>query len=320
VTARTLSLGLIGARGFTGRELLTLLSRHPRIAVAFATSRDLAGRRVAEEAPESGSALVFEDLAPEASAARPVDAFILALPNGKSDAYVTAIRARQPGTLIVDLSADHRFDDAWVYGQPERNRAAITGARLIANPGCYATALQLAVEPLLPAIGGAVHAFGVSGYSGAGTTHSPRNDPKRLADNILPYALVDHLHEREVSHQLRSEISFSPHVAPFFRGISVTISAKLAAPRTRAELMGLLVERYRGEPLVRVGEEVPTASDVRGRHEVRIGGLEVSKDGRRVGVVSAIDNLLGGAATTAVRNLNLALGMNELEGLSAWLG
>jgi N-acetyl-gamma-glutamyl-phosphate reductase len=319
VTARRLSLGLVGARGFTGREILRLLSRHPGIVVAFATSRDLAGTRVAQDAPESDSPLVFEDLDPPSCAARGVDAYILALPNGKSDAYVSAIVARQPAAIILDLSFDHRFDDKWVYGQPERKRAEIAGAHLIANPGCYATALQLAVEPLLPALRGPVHSFGVSGYSGAGTTPSPRNDPRRLADNILPYALVDHLHEREVSFQLRSEIYFVPHVAPFFRGLSVTISAELARPKTRAELMGVLVERYRGERLVRLGDEVPTASDVRDQHEVRIGGLETSKDGRHVALVSAIDNLLGGAATTAIRNLNLALGMNELEGLNAWL-
>jgi N-acetyl-gamma-glutamyl-phosphate reductase len=316
VNARPLLLGLVGARGFTGRELLRLLSRHPQIDVAFATSRDLAGTRVAEEAPESASALVFEDLDPESCAARAVDAYVLALPNGKSDPYVAAILARHPTAIILDLSSDHRFDDGWVYGQPERKRAAIAGARLIANPGCYATALQLAAEPLLPAISGPVHAFGVSGYSGAGTTPSPRNDPARLADNILPYALVDHDHEREVAHQLGSEICFAPHVAPFFRGISVTISARLALPRTRAELRSVLAERYRGERLVRVVDEAPTARDVRERHEVRIGGLEVSRDGRHVAVVSAIDNLLGGAATTAVRNLNLALGLPELEGLT----
>ena len=320
MTLPTLSLGLVGARGFTGSELLRLLSRHPRLKVAFATSRDLAGKRVADEAPLSGSELVFEDLDPPSCATRQVDAYVLALPNGKSRPYVDAILERRPGAVILDLSGDHRFDDAWVYGQPERNRAAIAGARLIANPGCYATALQLAAEPLLPVVQGPIHAFGVSGYSGAGTTPSPRNDPARLSDNILPYALVDHLHEREVSAQLKAAIYFTPHVAPFFQGLSVTISARLAdALRTRAELVELLVSRYRGERLVRIDEAPPTAKDVRERHEVRIGGLEVSRDRTHVALVAAVDNLLGGAATTAIRNLNLAMGLPELEGVSAWL-
>jgi N-acetyl-gamma-glutamyl-phosphate reductase common form len=309
----------VGARGYTGRELLRLLSRHARIDVAFVTSRELAGRPVTTEAPESDCTRVFEDLDPQASAAREVDAYVLALPNGKSAAYVAAIEAARPGSVIVDLSADHRFDDGWVYGQPERRRAAIVGAKRIANPGCYATALQLAAEPLMPFLSGAVHAFGVSGYSGAGTTPSPRNDPEILADSILPYALVDHLHEREVAHQLGGTISFAPHVAPFFRGLSVTISAKLARPCIREDLARVLVDRYRGERLVRTSDEIPTVRDVRDRHEVHIGGVALSRDGTHLALVAALDNLLAGAATTAIRNLNLALGLPELEGIGPWL-
>jgi N-acetyl-gamma-glutamyl-phosphate reductase len=314
-----LRLGLVGARGYTGRELLRLLSRHSRIGVTFVTSRELAGRPVATDAPESNCALLFEDLDPEACAARDVDAYVLALPNGKAAPYVAAIEALRPSAVIVDLSGDRRFDDAWVYGQPERRRAAIKGATRIANPGCYATAFQLAAEPLLPFVSGPVHAFGVSGYSGAGTTPSPRNDPAVLADSILPYALVDHLHEREVARQLDRAVSFVPHVAPFFRGLSVTVSAKLSRPVSRDELVSALVDRYRGEPLVRTRDEVPTVRDARGRHEVYIGGVAPSRDGGHVAVVAALDNLLAGAATTAVRNLNLALGLDELEGITPWL-
>ncbi len=316
---RDVRLGVVGARGYTGRELLRILSRHPRIEVAFVTSRELAGRLVATEAPESDSARAFEDLDPEACAARAVDAYVLALPNGKGAPFVTAIEAARPDAIIVDLSADRRFDDTWVYGQPERCRASIAGATRIANPGCYATALQLAAEPLLPFISGPAHAFGVSGYSGAGTAPSPRNDPKILADSILPYSLVDHGHEREVAHQLGGAICFAPHVAPFFRGLSVTVSATLARPTGREELARVLVDRYRGERLVRVRDEVPTIRDVRDRHEVYVGGLALSRDGRHVAVVAALDNLLAGAATTAVRNLNLALGLSELEGIAPWL-
>jgi N-acetyl-gamma-glutamyl-phosphate reductase len=316
---RDVKLGLVGARGYTGRELLRLLSRHARIDVAFVTSRELAGRPVATEAPESDCTRVFEDLDPEACAAREVDAYVLALPNGKCAPYVAAIERARPGSVIVDLSGDHRFDDEWVYGQPERRRAAILGARRIANPGCYATALQLAAEPLLPFISGPAHAFGVSGYSGAGTAPSPRNDPAVLADSILPYALVDHAHEREVAHQLGGAICFAPHVAPFFRGLSVTISAKIARPTEREELARALMDRYRGERLVRTRDEIPTVRDVRDRHEVYIGGVALSRDGGHLAVVAALDNLLAGAATTAVRNLNLALGLSELEGITPWL-
>jgi N-acetyl-gamma-glutamyl-phosphate reductase len=271
------------------------------------------------EAPESDSALSFEDVGPDACAARDVDAYVLALPNGASEPYVRAIDAARPGAVIVDLSADHRFDTAWVYGQPERRRASIRESRRIANPGCYATAFQLAAEPLVPFVSGPVHGFGVSGYSGAGTTPSPRNDPAVLADTVLPYALVDHAHEREVSHQIGRGVCFVPHVAPFFRGLSVTVTASLSRPCSAEALVQVLRERYNGERLVLHGDEAPTASAARDKHEVRIGGLAVSRDGSHVAVVAALDNLLAGAATTAVRNLNLALGLPELLGVTPWL-
>jgi N-acetyl-gamma-glutamyl-phosphate reductase len=155
---RDLSIGIVGARGFTGRELLKTLSRHPRIRVAFVTSRELAGRAVMAEAPESDCQGVFEDLDPDACASRDVDAYVLALPDQQSAPYVTAIDARRPKAVILDLSSDHRFDDAWVYGQPERHRSKIRESPRVANPGCYATALQLAGEPLLPFIKGPVRA------------------------------------------------------------------------------------------------------------------------------------------------------------------
>lgn len=317
---RDLRVGLVGARGFTGRELLRLLARHARLEVAFVTSRELAGRPVKSEAPDSDSRLAFEDLGPDACADREVDAFVLALPNGMSQPYVAAIEARRPRAVIVDLSADHRFDETWVYGQPERRRASILGNRRIANPGCYATALQLAAEPLLPFTSGPIHAFGVSGYSGAGTTPSPRNDSSLIADDITPYALVDHAHEREVTHQLSRGICFVPHVAAFFRGLSVTLSASLARPCTVDVLERALIDRYGAERLVRVGKEIPTAKSARDRHEVFIGGLAVSADGGHLAVIAALDNLLAGAATTAIRNLNLGLRLPELEGITSWLG
>lgn len=316
---RDLRLGLVGARGFTGRELLRLLSRHPRLEVSFVTSRELAGRAVQTEAPEANAALRFEDLGPEECASRDVDALVLALPNGASEAYVSAIDELRPQAIVVDLSADHRAHEAWTYGQPERRRAKITGSRRIANPGCYATALQLAAEPLLPFTSGPLHAFGISGYSGAGTTPSPRNDPAALADSILPYSLVDHAHEREVTHQLGRGVCFMPHVAPFFRGLSVTVSASLARPVRQEDLAQAIALRYRGERLVETSDEIPTAKLARDRHEVFIGGVAVSQDGGHVAVVAALDNLLAGAATTAIRNLNLALGLPELEGISPWL-
>src|SRR4029079_689307 len=147
---------------------------------------------------------------PEDVAGEKLDAYVLALPNGASGAYVEAIAAARPDLVIVDLSADHRFTSSWVYGQPERKRAEIRGARHIANPGCYATAMQLALAPLVPLLEGPANVFGVSGYSGAGTTPSPRNDPEALRDNLMPYALVGHMHEREVTRHV-GPVCLMPH-------------------------------------------------------------------------------------------------------------
>jgi N-acetyl-gamma-glutamyl-phosphate reductase common form len=307
----------VGARGHVGAELLALLVGHPDFVLALATSRERAGQPVASVAPGLPAGLLFEALGPAACAARRLDAYVLALPNGQAAEYAAAIRAERADAVIVDLSADHRFDASWRYGQPERRRAELVGARRIANPGCYATATQLALAPLVPRLDGPAHAFGISGHSGAGSTPSPRNDPARLRDTVLPYALVDHVHEREVSHQLGAAIAFSPHVAPFFRGLSVTVQAPIRPGESLASLDAAFREAYEAEPLVRyLGPgEAPSARDAVGRHDVLVGGLSLSRDGRRVGLAAALDNLLAGAATQALRNLNLAFGLPENRGV-----
>lgn len=301
------TLGLIGSRGYVGRELTTLVEQHGGLDLRLAISqRD--GKSPADVAAER------------------LDAYVLALPNGASEAYVEAIATTQPGAVIVDLSADHRFapagdhasrEAAWIYGQPERKRASLRGAKRIANPGCYATAAQLALAPLVALLEGPANVFGVSGYSGAGTTPSPKNDPEVLRDNLIPYALTGHLHEREVASQLGCSVFFVPHVAPFFRGVTVTVSVALSRTCSRAELGALYREAYASEPLVRVQDEVPLVRDIGGRHDVVIGGLTLSEDGRHAVVVATIDNLLGGAATQALRNVNLGLGFAENEGVPA---
>lgn len=291
------TLGLVGVRGYVGQELAELVKKHGELDVRLAVSqRD--GRSPADVASEK------------------LDAYALLLPNGASKPYVEAITSARPDSVIVDLSADHRFDPAWVYGQPERRREAIRGATRIANPGCYATAVQLALAPLVPLLEGPASAFGVSGYSGAGTTPSPRNDPEQLKDQIVPYSLVGHVHEREVSTQLGTQVFFVPHVAPFFRGITVTISGALREPITREAMVARYRDAYGAEPLVSLEEEVPSVRAIVGKHHVAIGGVSIAGDGRHVVVVATIDNLLGGAASQALRNLNLALGFEERRGLS----
>lgn len=290
------TLGLVGARGYVGRELSELLAGHGSFDVRFAVSSK-------------------DGLTPEAAAAQKLDAYVLALPNGASLPFTRAIEAASPTSVIVDLSADNRFDDAWTYGQPERLRDRIVGARRISNPGCYATAMQLALAPIASLIDGAAHVFGVSGYSGAGTSPSPKNDPEVLRDNLLPYSLIGHVHEREVARQLGLPIFFAPHVAPFFRGITVTISAALREASSFDALEARYMKAYVEEPLVTYTKEAPLVRDIASRHHVAIGGLTVAPDGERFAVVATIDNLLGGAATQALRNLNIALGFPERQGI-----
>jgi N-acetyl-gamma-glutamyl-phosphate reductase len=308
-------VGLVGARGHTGRELIRLIAGHPELMLGYAVSRELAGRPVAEIAPEDKDECVFEALGPEEAAKRRADVVILALPDGAAAAYVDAIERLAPGRIIVDLSADYRFDADWAYGLPELNRKNIIGKTRIANPGCYATAIQLAIAPLIEKLGGVPSAFGVSGYSGAGTAPSPRNDTERLKDNLMPYALTGHKHEREAARHLGKPVRFTPHVHQAFRGLIVTAHIPLAEKIDAAVLFELYAKKYAKEPLIALRNAPPELKDGTGRKGVLIGGFAVSEDGKGAVVIAAEDNLLKGAAVQAIQNVNLALGLEEMAGL-----
>jgi N-acetyl-gamma-glutamyl-phosphate reductase len=240
---------------------------------------------------------------------------VLALPNGKAAPYVQAIDAVTPGTLIVDLSADYRFDKTWYYALPELTRDAWRGQRRISNPGCYATAIQLSIAPLKGLLAAPPVCFGVSGYSGAGTTPSDKNDPDKLRDNLMPYALTGHTHEKEAGFQLGLPVEFMPHVAPHFRGLTVTTNLYLSRAMKRDEVIALFKRAYDSEKLVHVVDEAPWVIRIAHKHHAEIGGFAMSADGRRVVVVATLDNLLKGAATQAMQNINLALGFDELTGI-----
>lgn len=313
-------IGLVGARGHTGRELIRLISLHPEFMLAYAVSREYAGRRVSEIAPEDKDECMFEALTPEDAARRRVDAIVLALPDGAGAPFVVAIDRFARDTAVVDLSADYRFDERWEYGLPELRRLMgeserLKGATRIANPGCYATALQLAVAPMLERLSGPPSVFGVSGYSGAGTSPSPRNDVERLKDNLMPYKLVGHNHEREATRHLRHAVRFTPAVHPAFRGIVVTAHLPLKAPMSAADLKAVYADAYRSEPLIAVQDDIPELKDGAGLAGVIIGGFAVAADGGHAVVVAAEDNLLKGAAVQAIQNLNLALGLPEFLGV-----
>ncbi|MCG3174620.1 MAG: N-acetyl-gamma-glutamyl-phosphate reductase [Myxococcota bacterium] len=312
-------VGLAGARGYTGAELLRILAGHPGVEVVFATSGEHAGKPLSAVLDFWRGDLRFSAGEPDNARGLNLDVLFLALPNGQSAPWVEAAEKWNPAPVLIDLSADHRFDENWAYGLPELHRGSLQGTRRIANPGCYATAAQLALAPVVEWLSGPPHCFGVSGYSGAGATPSPRNDLKVLEGNLLPYQLAGHVHEREISHHLRAPVFFLPHVAPFFRGIGMTIGAAMKNPVQPTELMERFRSFYRGEPLIHVDGAMPTPRGAAGFAGARLGGFAVSGDGRHVAMVSAIDNLLKGAASQAAQNMNLALGFRELEGLDGLL-
>jgi len=311
----TYTLGIVGARGHTGAELIKLVAAHPRLQLAFVSSRELDGKPLADHHPEYTGELHYENLDADAVAAKGVDAVILALPNGLAAPFVAAIQAARPETVIVDLSADYRFDGQWYYGLPELTRGRYQGQKHISNPGCYATAMQLAIHPLLDLLAGPPQCFGVSGYSGAGTSPSDKNNPELLADNLMPYSLTNHMHEREISAQLGVPVEFMPHVAPHFRGITLTANLWLNRAQTREQIVERFQQAYAAEPLVEIVDEAPWVSHIAGRHGAQVGGFTLAPGNKRVVVVAILDNLLKGAATQAMQNLNLALGIDELTSI-----
>ena len=312
---KTLRIGIVGARGHVGAELVRLVAGHPAFELAFVTSRELAGRALGDHIPGYAGGLAYTSPAYEALPELGADAVVLALPNGKAGHIARQFDDAGTDAVLLDLSADFRFDDGWYYGLPELTRTTYAGQRRISNPGCYATAMQLALAPMLDALDGPAQCFGVSGYSGAGTTPSDKNDPALLRDNLMPYALTGHVHEREVSAHLGHPVEFMPHVAPHFRGLTITANLHLARPFAREEVLARYRDRYAAEPLVRVGDAPPWVSRIAHAHHVELGGFALADDGRRLVVVATEDNLLKGAATQALQNLNLAFGFDELAGI-----
>ena len=324
---RPSKVGLIGARGHTGGELISLIAAHPHLSITVASSRALKGQTLSQVFSHLPSSVAwastrFTDLAPNDLPSQDVDVWVLALPNDLAAPYVKALDAAKSPAKVVDLSADYRFDPAWAYGFPEHKgyRSRIAQATRVSNPGCYATGTQAALLPLEGLLDAQYPptVFGVSGYSGAGTTPSRKNDPKELKDNLMPYALLNHMHEREVSHQLKAFIPggvrFMPHVAPWFRGISLTTAVQLKEKMGRDAIIEKFRQYFEGERLVRVVDGIPEVREVQGQHDVIVGGFITDDRGRLV-VTSVIDNLLKGAATQCLQNINIVQGYDEYAGI-----
>lgn len=313
-------VALIGARGYTGKNLISLIDNHPHLEVAHVSSRELKGQKLDyyNKANLVYEALQIDDIK-NLESQGDVDFWVMALPNKVCEPFVEAIESVHGKSKIVDLSADHRFvpEAEWAYGLPELNdRNKIAAAKKIANPGCYATGSQVALAPLSQYITGLPTVFGVSGYSGAGTKPSPKNDPSFLSDNLIPYALTNHIHEREISTRLGHEVAFVPHVGQWFQGISLTVSVPIKQGSLTSEDVSALYKKfYKGERLIHIADDIPLVKDISGTHGVVVGGFKVNESKDRVVLCATIDNLLKGAATQCLQNINLALNYGEYDGI-----
>lgn len=312
-----LRAGIIGASGYAGQELVQLLARHPRLQLAFATSEAEAGKPFA-----GGGRYVSVNDAPLDS----VDVVFSCLPPGESGAWT--LRAAEAGALAIDLSSDLRDGTAGaVYGLPELWREDIRGARLIANPGCYPTAALLALAPAVRSgildLTRPVIVNAASGVTGAGRSAKRELLFGEVAEDFRAYGVGNrHRHVPELALGLSRvgaapSFVFTPHLIPVRRGILETIYLPLAEPLRAEAAVELWRSAYQDEPFVEIeAEGLPSLRSVVNRNVVSVGFSAVDVEQPMLLVVSAVDNLLKGAAGQALQNANIALGFGETEGLT----
>ena len=308
---KNFNIALFGGRGYVGQEIIQLINIHPNFSLNRAYSSSSAGERVLKYTKNKDlkySLLTIEDIN-----LNNIDIVILALPNEQSFEYVEAIRKFSQSIIIIDLSSDHRFDDGWVYRIPEIHNDSLHPN--IANPGCYATAIQLSVAPITNLIKNKLVSIGISGYSGAGSSLNDKNDPKNLTDNIIPYKLADHIHEREVRAHSYKDTFFSPHVANFFRGILITSHIELSDEIDLDTLIDTYKNFYKDKKLINIIKNEPMINNVAKTHNAIIGGFSIDLSKKNIVVCCVIDNLLKGAATQAIQNLNISCNLDNLTGI-----
>ena len=334
-----IKVGIVGGTGYTGVELLRLLAQHREVELVAITSRGDAGTAVSTMFPSLRGrvGLNFED--PAAADLKSCDVVFFATPNGV--AMQQAPELLKAGVRVIDLAADYRITDIaewekwygmqhaspeWVakavYGLPERNRAAIKTAQLVANPGCYPTAVQLGFMPLVEA--GLIDtehliADAKSGVSGAGRKAEVSSLFSEASDNFKAYGVAGHRHLPEIRQGLSRMgdgpvgLTFVPHLTPLIRGIHATLYARIAQ---EADFQSLYEKRYADEPFVDVmpAKSHPDTRSVRAANLCRI-AVHRPQGGDTLVILSVIDNLVKGAAGQAIQNMNIMFGLRETEGL-----
>jgi N-acetyl-gamma-glutamyl-phosphate reductase len=340
-----IQVGIVGATGYTGLELLRLLSNHPEVEVVYATSRTEAGRKVADFFPGLRGICHLTYSEPKAAEVAKCESVFYATPHAV--AMHSMKELLDHGAKVIDLSADFRLKDVplwekWygcehvfpegveqsVYGLPEVNRKKIQTAQLVAAPGCYPTSIQLGFLPLLES--GLIEpsdliANSASGVSGAGRKGDVSLSFAECNENFKAYGVSGHRHLPETEQGLQAiasgeseeiNLTFVPHLLPATRGIVSTLYATLKGNQTLDELVNLYDERFSNEPFVDVLSkgQLPSLQNVRGSNFCRI-GIEKPLDRNKVVVVSAIDNLVKGASGQAIQIMNIMCGFNESKGL-----
>lgn len=317
------NIAIIGGGGYTAGELLRILVNHPQVEVTYVQSESQAGKRIDAVHTDlvGDTDLTFSGSA--AGAMQGVDAVFLCMGHGRSRGWVEA-NPLPPETVIVDLSTDYRLDDNWVYGLPEINRAATQGATRIANPGCFATAIQLGLLPLVKAglANGEVHINGMTGSTGAGQKPLPTTHFSWRNANVSVYKAFGHQHLNEIGRMVQTlgrptadGLNFLPLRGPFARGIFVTTYVQTNA--TEAELKAIFRDFYAEAAFTYVTDQNPNLKQVVNTNK---GLVFVEKHGDKALAISLIDNLLKGASGQAVQNMNLALGLPEDMGLQLKAG
>jgi len=353
--SESVQTAVVGVTGYAGAELARLLLRHPRLKgkpPVFAGRVDAkdearGGVPLSEIHPQladsSGSGeLKLEPFSWELLKARGVEVLFLATPHEQSREWVP--KALEHGLRVIDLSgawrltevanrAVYNFEDDGtdlaaetqalaVYGMPELHRAEIAKARLVANPGCYATSVILALKPLVAAglvdLERGIVADSKSGVSGAGKTPNAKTHFMFAADNLSAYGVFTHRHTGELLEQIgvnESEITFTPHLLPIPRGILSTIYVHFREAQTAESVAQVYHEFFTGSPMVRIFDKALPQIQYSVRTSYADIGFQLAADGRRAVIVSCLDNLLKGASSQAVQNLNVMQGWGESEGL-----
>lgn len=333
-------VGIIGATGYTGQVLVSLLLNHPDVEITVLTSNTHAKKRFSDIFP-SFLGLCDKRLIPTQENLRGIcDVYFLCLPHGSS--MEKAKELYDGKCLIVDLSADFRFEDVKlyeayytahkapelieysVYGLPEIYRGKIKGKKLISNPGCYVTSALLALYPILKTkkIEGCIFIDSKSGVSGAGRELKMGSLFCEVSEGLRAYNVGTHRHEPEIQKEVKKiqdvKITFVPHLVPTNRGILTTIYGRIKGGISTSELIDIYEKEYASEFFIKVlGENmIPDTRFVRFSNFCHI-GLHAFEDGRFV-VISAIDNLIKGASGQAVQNMNIALGLEEKKGLTSF--